>query len=100
MPWPTSRQPSPHGPFELFHFSLQQLRNFSLREINLPNLELQFSGDMLDRVLAQDTQIEDLVVHRIDLLFYPFGRRRHEVLLPFLVPALVQIDTSRVGNAI
>src|SRR6266545_8011119 len=85
-PRPTARQPSPHRLFQLSHFSLEQLRHLPLREINLPKLELQFSGHMPDRVLAQDAQIEDLIFHRIDLLFHSFGRRRHEIPLPFLVP--------------
>src|ERR1043165_2818202 len=85
---------------ETFEFLLYQCRNSMLRQIDLRHCHVEGFGDLFHGPLLEHVKVKDLKLPGVDLLFDPGEGRIRQVLLPFLVPDRLEVDSGRIGNAL
>ena len=71
-----------------------------LGEVNLSRVDVECGGHFLHRPLAQHVEFKYLELLGADLAFDLFRGGTQLVLLPLLLPAGVEVECGRIGDAI
>lgn len=86
--------------FEEFDFFFDQGGDAMLGQVDARRADLQGLAYFRNRPLAQHVEVENLKLLGIDLCFDSFNGGLDQVLLPLLIPYLIQVGHGGVGNPI